>query len=85
MLPPDENSNETPERSKPHHARRKYIRAAGEKPNLSTKMAYLLDQLLTASKRNPNSIHFDPFAAPSEEVEELDANGKTFPVKTVVL
>lgn len=69
--------------------RKKYIRPQGEKPNLSTKMQYLLDQLMSASRKNPNSSNYDPqpaFVAEGEDiVEELDPEGKPYIVKSVVL
>ena len=63
----------------------------GEKPNLSSKMTYLLGKLLTASRQNPNSFNYDPFLVPpvvegeEDEVVELDPEGKPFIVKSVVL
>jgi SWI/SNF-related matrix-associated actin-dependent regulator of chromatin subfamily A3 len=70
-------------------ARKKYVRPPGEKPNLSTKMQYLLDQLLSASRRNPNSLNFDPqppvLPDGDDIVEELDPDGKPYIVKSVVL
>lgn len=66
--------------------RKRYIRPPGEKPNLSTKMQYLYDELFASSRKNPNSPNYDPFSmANSDEVEELDQDGKPFVVKTVVL
>ncbi|WWC86799.1 uncharacterized protein L201_001678 [Kwoniella dendrophila CBS 6074] len=65
-------------------ARKKYVRPPGEKPNLSTKMQYLHDELLTLSKKNPNSAHYDPFAGDEDGVEELDNEGRPLITKSVV-
>ena len=67
--------------------RKKYVRAPGEKPNLSTKMQYLYNELLKSSKRNPNSQHYDPFslALADDDVEELDTSGQPFVTKSVIL
>lgn len=68
--------------------RRKYVRPPGEKPNLSTKMQYLYDQLMTASRRNINSYNYDEhFVATGDgdDVEEMDADGRPYKVKSVVL
>ncbi|KAK4684735.1 hypothetical protein P7C73_g5428, partial [Tremellales sp. Uapishka_1] len=60
-------------------ARKKYVRPPGEKPNLSTKMTFLYEELMAFSKKNPNSSNFDMYAALGDgEVEELDADGKPY-------
>jgi len=66
-------------------ARRKYVRPPGEKPNLSTKMQFLHDELLGFSKKNTNSQHYDPFALDLDDVEELDTSGRPYTTKSVVL
>ncbi|WWD21589.1 hypothetical protein CI109_106075 [Kwoniella shandongensis] len=65
-------------------ARKKYVRPPGEKPNLSTKMQYLHDELLKLSKRNPNSPNYDPFINEEDGLEELDADGQPIVTKSVV-
>nr|XP_019008370.1 DNA repair protein RAD5 [Kwoniella pini CBS 10737]OCF47151.1 DNA repair protein RAD5 [Kwoniella pini CBS 10737] len=85
VTPPECEANgeviaEQPKRA----ARKKYVRPPGEKPNLSTKMQYLHDELLTLSKKNPNSIHYDPFAISDDGVEELDSDGKPLVTKSIV-
>jgi hypothetical protein len=47
-------------------------------------MAYLQRELLEASKRNPNSVHYDSMAAIGE-IEDVDADGRPFVTKSVVL
>ncbi|WVQ69393.1 uncharacterized protein L199_007610 [Kwoniella botswanensis] len=86
VTPPDtEASNEVITDQPKRAARKKYVRPPGEKPNLSTKMQYLHDELLTLSKRNPNSPHYDPFAGDDEDgIEELDNEGKPLVTKSVV-
>ncbi|KAK8847498.1 hypothetical protein IAR55_005356 [Kwoniella newhampshirensis] len=64
--------------------RKKYVRAPGEKPNLSTKLQYLHDELLKLSKRNPNSANFDPFINDEDGLEELDSDGQPIVTKSVV-
>lgn len=88
VVPPDQadssdalgGTNDAPSRT-----RKKYVRPPGEKPNLSTKMQYLHDELLALSKKNPHSTHYDPFSIGGEDVEELDADGKPIVTKSVVL
>lgn len=67
--------------------RKKYVRPPGEKPNLSTKMQFLHDELMFFSKKNPNSPNYDPFSivGNDEEIEDLDKEGKPFITKSVVL
>jgi len=49
-------------------------------------MQFLYDELMSASKKNPNSKNYDPFAlALSDEFEELDEAGRPYIVKSVVL
>ncbi|KAL1406979.1 hypothetical protein Q8F55_006392 [Vanrija albida] len=66
--------------------RRKYVRPPGERPNLSTKMQYLLDELMRFSKRNKYSENYDPWfqGSPDDEVIELDDDGAPIAVKSVV-
>lgn len=66
------------------YQRKKFVRAAGEELSLSTKMSYLQDQLMESSKRNPNSVHYEPMAI-TDDVEELDADGRPLITKSVVL
>lgn len=83
--PPDPNGgSDLPDPPK-RAIRRKYVRPPGEKPNLSTKMQFLHDDLLSFSRRNPNSQHYDPFALDIGDVEELDTSGQPFVTKSVVL
>ncbi len=83
--PPDANDgSEVPDPPK-RAARRKYIRPNGEKPNLSTKMQFLHDELLGFSRKNPNSPHYDPFSLDLDDVEELDMSGRPFVTKSVIL
>ena len=89
VLPPDSsdslNAQPAPDAPK-RSARKRYVRPPGEKPNLSTKMQYLYDELIASSKKNHNSPNYDPFSiANSDEVEELDQDGKPFIVKSVIL
>ena len=83
VSPPDSADVEVPDPPK-RAARRKYVRPPGEKPNLSTKMTYLHDQLLAMSKKNPNSPHYDMFSV-AVDVEELDEHGRPYVTKSVVL
>lgn len=83
--PPDSHDGaKVPDAPKPP-TRRKYIRPHGEKPNLSTKMQYLHDELLAFSRKNPRSVHYDPFALNLDGIEELDVSGRPFVTKSVVL
>ena len=66
-------------------SRRKYVRPPGEKPNLSTKMQFLHDELLNFSKRNPHAQHYDALATDLDGIEELDISGRPFVTKSVVL
>lgn len=83
VVPPDEIAEIQQEQQPKRSARRKYVRPAGEQPNLSTKMQYLHDELLQLSKQNPNSKHFDPFSLDAD-VAEMDKNGKPLATKSVV-
>jgi hypothetical protein len=85
VVPPGSpEAAELAEQAPKKYVRRKYVRPPGEKPNLSTKMAYLQRELLEASKRNPNSVHYDSMAAIGE-IEDVDADGRPFVTKSVVL
>ncbi|WVW78313.1 hypothetical protein I302_100267 [Kwoniella bestiolae CBS 10118] len=85
VTPPEcEPSNEVIPDQPKRAARKKYVRPPGEKLNLSTKMQYLHDELLTLSKRNPNSPHYDPFAGDDDGIEELDNEGKPLVTKSIV-
>jgi SWI/SNF-related matrix-associated actin-dependent regulator of chromatin subfamily A3 len=70
-------------------ARKKYVRQDGEAPNLSTKMQYLLNDLMIYSRKNPNSANFNPMMldqnGEEDAIEELDADGKPFITKSIVL
>ncbi|WRT64679.1 uncharacterized protein IL334_001613 [Kwoniella shivajii] len=84
VTPPEcETSGEVIPDQPKRTARKKYVRPPGEKPNLSTKMQYLHDELLILSKKNPNSPHYDPFAF-GDDIEELDAEGKPLVTKSIV-
>lgn len=87
VLPPDSSDSlQPPPDALKRPARKRYVRPAGEKPNLSTKMQYLYDELIVSSKRNPNSPNYDPYSlANSDDFEELDQDGKPFVVKSVIL
>jgi hypothetical protein len=88
VVPPDsEQAAEIAEQAPKRAARKKYVRQPGEKPNLSTKMQFLLDDLMKYSKRNPNSINFNPMEldGDADGVEEMDAEGKPFITKSIVL
>lgn len=82
VYPPDE-AGDAPEQTK-RAVRKKYVRPPGERPNLSTKMQYLHDELLKYSKLNRHSPNFDPFN-PDIEVAELDESGAPLITKSVVL
>nr|XP_018265349.1 DNA repair protein RAD5 [Kwoniella dejecticola CBS 10117]OBR87507.1 DNA repair protein RAD5 [Kwoniella dejecticola CBS 10117] len=85
VTPPECEANGEVITDQPKRAtRKKYVRPPGEKPNLSTKMQYLHDELLTLSKKNPNSPHYDPFAISDDGVEELDSEGKPLVTKSIV-
>ena len=85
IVPPDSAEAQVPA-DQPKRKRKRYIRPPGEKPNLSTKMQFLYDELMSASKKNPNSKNYDPFALPmGDEIEELDEAGRPYIVKSVVL
>jgi len=85
IVPPDSAEAQVPT-DQPKRKRKRYVRPPGEKPNLSTKMQFLYDELMSASKKNPNSKNYDPFAiALNDEPEELDESGRPFVVKSVVL
>ncbi|EIW71155.1 hypothetical protein TREMEDRAFT_27733 [Tremella mesenterica DSM 1558] len=83
VSPPGSENTETTDQPK-KVVRQKYVRPPGQKPDLSTKMRWLLQELMGHSKRNPNSPHYDPFALDSGDVEELDEEGKPFVTKSVV-
>lgn len=87
VLPPDNSGEPQPAVDQPKRApRKRYVRPPGEKPNLSTKMQFMLDLLMASSKKNPNSPNYDPFGlSNTDDVEELDQDGKPFIVKTVIL
>ncbi|ORY30328.1 SNF2 family N-terminal domain-domain-containing protein [Naematelia encephala] len=79
---PDENG-EFPVEQPKRVTRKKYVRPPGEKPNLSTKMQFLHDELLKYSKMNPDSVNHDPFA----DVADADidpATGLPLVTKSVV-
>ena len=85
VFPPSSESNDPSDApSKPR--RQKYVRPPGQKPDLSTKMQWLLGELMSHSKKNPNSPHYDAFAIDvgGEDVEELDPDGKPYVTKSVV-
>jgi len=85
IVPPDSAEAQL-QVDQPKRKRKRYVRPPGEKPNLSTKMQFLYDELMSASKKNPNSKNYDPFAlALSDEFEELDEAGRPYIVKSVVL
>jgi SWI/SNF-related matrix-associated actin-dependent regulator of chromatin subfamily A3 len=85
IVPPDSAEAQVPA-DQPKRKRKRYVRPPGEKPNLSTKMQFLYDELMAASKKNPNSKNYDPFALPiGDEIEELDESGRPYIVKSVVL
>lgn len=80
------NAPTTPADPPKRSARKRYVRPPGEKPNLSTKMQYLYNELMASSKKNHNSPNYDPFSiANSDEVEDVDQDGKPFIVKSVIL
>jgi SWI/SNF-related matrix-associated actin-dependent regulator of chromatin subfamily A3 len=89
VVPPDsEQAIEIAEQAPKRAIRKKYVRPPGEKPDLSTKMTFLLNELMRFSCRNPNSANYNPAALDEElddGVEELDAEGKPFIVKSIVL
>ena len=89
VVPPDsEQAAEIAEQAPKRAARKKYVRQPGEKPNLSTKMEVLLQDLMKFSRRNPNSVNYNPMIIDDGEddgVEELDSEGKPFITKSVVL
>ncbi|WOO85037.1 Helicase-like transcription factor CHR27 [Vanrija pseudolonga] len=68
--------------------RRKYVRPPGERPSLSTKMQWLLDELMRFSKRNKHSDNYDPWFQGAgddpDEIIELDDDGAPIAVKSVV-
>ncbi|ORX34003.1 SNF2 family N-terminal domain-domain-containing protein [Kockovaella imperatae] len=68
----------------PKRARKKYIRAPGEPLVLSTKMKFLHDELMSFSRRNPNSPHYNPFELDADTMEEVDKDGKPFVTKSVI-
>lgn len=92
VAPPDspdaaDIADQAPKRA----VRKKYTRPSGEKPNLSTKMTYLQQQLMDASRRNPHSVHYDAMAVMrqdaegEDDVEVTDSDGKPIVTKSVVL
>lgn len=85
ILPPDAAEALGPV-VEPKQKRKRYVRPPGEMPNLSTKMQFLHNELIQSSKRNPNSKNYDPYAlAMSDEIEDVDQDGKPYLVKSVVL
>jgi hypothetical protein len=85
IVPPDSAETLVPV-EQPKEKRKRYVRPPGEKPNLSTKMQYLYNELIQSSKRNPNSKNYDPYAlAMSDEIEDVDQDGKPYLVKSVIL
>ena len=68
----------------PKRVRKKYIRAPGEPLIMSTKMKFLHDELMSFSRRNPNSPHYNPFELDADAMEEVDKDGKPFVTKSVI-
>jgi SWI/SNF-related matrix-associated actin-dependent regulator of chromatin subfamily A3 len=88
VVPPgSEQAAEIAEAAPKRAARKKYVRQPGEKPDLSTKMQFLLNDLMIYSRKNPNSVNFNPMMLDTGDdgVEELDAEGKPFITKSIVL
>lgn len=89
VVPPgSEQAAEIADAAPKRAARKKFVRQPGEKPNLSTKMQFLLDDLMVYSRKNPNSVNFDPMQlgdCGEDGVEEMDAEGKPFITKSIVL
>ena len=84
VSPPNTDDKDNAEDNAPKkYSRKKYVRKAGERPNLSTKMQFLHDELLRQSKRNPHSPHYNPFEI-TDDAEEVDAEGKPLVTKSVV-
>jgi SWI/SNF-related matrix-associated actin-dependent regulator of chromatin subfamily A3 len=90
VIPPSEalaneelTANDPPKRA----ARKKYVRPAGEKPSLSTKMQYLHDQLIRYSRQNPHSANYNVFEVDEDMGEDtvLGPDGKPEITKSVVL
>jgi SWI/SNF-related matrix-associated actin-dependent regulator of chromatin subfamily A3 len=52
-------------------------------------MQYLLNDLMIYSRKNPNSANFNPMMldqnGEEDAIEELDADGKPFITKSIVL
>lgn len=63
--------------------RKRYTRAPGEDIVMSTKLAYLHDDLMKFSRRNPYSIHYDASAEMVAVDPDEDAQGR--PTKSIVL
>jgi SWI/SNF-related matrix-associated actin-dependent regulator of chromatin subfamily A3 len=86
VLPPDldEKEKEKELEAVPKTRRKKFIRKPGEPLVLSTKMRWLHDELIRNSKRNPHSQYYNAFEI-GEELEETDADGRPFLIKSVVL
>ena len=85
VAPPDTDEKDNNADIAPKRAtRKKYVRKPGEIPNLSTKMQFLHDELLSFSRKNPASPHYNPFEM-TDGMEEVDAEGRPYVVKSVVL
>ncbi|BEI89113.1 uncharacterized protein CcaverHIS019_0204750 [Cutaneotrichosporon cavernicola] len=84
VCPPSEMSDEAPKKAA---QRKKWERNPMEAVNMSSKMQYLLHELMKLSKRNPNSPNYDPFGVVQDDDDdpiEVSDDGTPLATKTIV-
>ncbi|KLT44189.1 hypothetical protein CC85DRAFT_242764 [Cutaneotrichosporon oleaginosum] len=84
VCPPSEMADEAPKKAV---TRKKWERNPLEAVNMSTKMQYLLHELMKLSKRNPNSPNYDPFSVGPDDDDdpvEVSDDGTPLATKTIV-
>lgn len=90
VSPPTADGQQEDEPVKKRVQRKRYVRAAGEDVNLSTKLRFLHGDLMRFSRKNPGSTHYMPAAldepdAPEDEKTTYDAKGNIRPTKSIIL
>lgn len=88
---PTTEGQQDEEPAKKGYQRKRYIRPAGQDIKLSSKMFFLLNDLLRFSRRNPHSENYAPLMldagveVPEDEMETYDERGNIRPTKSIIL
>ena len=83
----DGQQDDEPTKKRPQ--RKRYVRPAGQDLVLSSKMEFLMNDLLRFSRGNPHSTHYTPrlddSEVPEDEKETYDEKGNIRPTKSIIL